>query len=264
MNNADFLAEIDLFQELPLDLCRLVAEFFETIDFEDDEVVFRVGDPSRHIFVVKTGAVVLFSDRKGEVVGLKARVEPGGVFGEVGVLQGSGRTLSARSSGSTTLLRLSGASLLELAHGYDSLALKLSKTALTYSFENRSSQAELARRREARVRIGCPAELRMESHEPLPIQVENLSMGGVCLSGLPEGWDIEKGAALSIGIDPATALFSAHGRVAWRKNDRLGIAFTETPPDHELRIAGALHRLLGRLDIVGEQTVLLPQVEPPA
>ncbi|MCH7666446.1 MAG: cyclic nucleotide-binding domain-containing protein [Acidobacteria bacterium] len=114
MDNADFLAEIDLFRELPPDLRELVSELFQERAFEDDEIVFRVGDTSNHIFVVRFGAVVLFTDAVGEVVALKARIEPGKLFGEVGVLQGTGRTLSARASGATTLLQLDGRSLLDL------------------------------------------------------------------------------------------------------------------------------------------------------
>ncbi len=245
MTNADFLDNLDLFQELPTDLRRLVSELFGEEHFEDDQIVFRAGDPSRHLYVVRTGAVVLFSDRVGEVVALKARVETGSVFGEVGVLEGAGRTLSARASGPTTLLVLDGRSLLELAGAYDGLALRLSKVALRYSFENHSSRIELARRREARIRVGAQIELRIERREPVTATLENLSLGGACLAGLPENWSPDQASRVSLAIDRETALVSVRARVAWRKNDRIGIAFTETFDDHEMRVANALHRLTG-------------------
>ena len=247
MDNADFLAEIDLFRELPPDLRELVSELFEERVFEDDEIVFRVGDSSNHIFVVRFGAVVVFSDTVGEVVELKARIKPGGVFGEVGVLQGSGRTLSARASGVTTLLLLDGRSLLDLAGADEELAFRLSKISLRYSFENRSSKVELASRTEARIRLGSAIELRMEGSEAIPVTLENLSLGGACLSGLPADWDIGEGNLMSLAVDPQTTLLSIYGRVAWRRPGRLGIAFTETLPDHEIRVAGTLHRLTDAL-----------------
>lgn len=245
MNNTDFLNEIDLFRELPPDLRTLVIELFEEIQVPDDRVLFHVEDPSEHLFVVKSGAVDLYSDTVGEAVELKARVGAGGVFGEVGVLQGSGRTLSARASGDTTLLRLRGESLLELARAYEELATRLSKVALRYSFENQASRVELARRKEARIRVGSVVEMRIEGRDPVPVVLENLSLGGACVSGLPVDWEVDESTLMSFAVEPHTTLLNFYGRIDWRKNDRLGIAFTETLPDHEMRVAGTLFRLTG-------------------
>ncbi len=247
MDNVDFLAEIDLFRGLPPDLRDLVSELFQERTLEDDEIVFRVDDSSNHIFVVKFGAVVLFSDTVGEVVALKARIEPGKLFGEVGVLQGTGRTLSARASGATTLLQLDGRSLIDLAKGYEELAFRLSKIALRYSFENRSSKIELARRAEARIRLGAAVELCIEGDEPIPVALENLSLGGACVSGLPADWDIGEWTLMSFAVASRTTLLSVYGRVVWRRIGRLGIAFTETLPDHEIRVAGAVQLLTDAL-----------------
>lgn len=245
MTDADFLDQIDLLQELPPDLRSLVGALFEEKRYDDDQIVFRVGDPSTHLYVVKEGSVALFSDSIGEVVELKARVQPQGVFGEVGVLQGSGRTLSARASGPTTLLLLSGESLLELARSYEELALRLSKVALEYSFENRSSHVELARRKEARIRVGQAIELRVEGRESETVVLENLSLGGACIAGLPSNWDVGPETLVAFAVDSYASLFTVFGRVAWRRGDRLGLAFTSTTSDHEMRVAGALARLTG-------------------
>lgn len=247
MEKTDFLAELALFRDLPADLRQLVSTLFEDVAVEDDALVFRTGDAGEYVFAVREGQVVLFTDRVGEPVELKARIGPGEVFGEVAVLQGGGRTLTARAVGPTRLLRLEGRKLLELAGAHEELALRLSKIALGYSFENRSSKAELARRKEARVRLGARVELRTEGKEPIAVVLENLSLGGASLSGLPIGWEIEESRLISIGVDPRTALLSVYARVAWRKQDRLGIAFTRTLADHPLRVAGALHRLTGLL-----------------
>ena len=245
LNNADFLAQTDLFLNLPPDLRPLVSQLFQERSFADDEIVFRIGGPSDHIFVVKAGAIVLFTYTIGEPVTLKARVEPGGLFGEVGVLQRTGRTLSARASGATVLLELDGHSLLELAGAYDELALRLSKIALRYSFMNRSSAAELGRRREARIRIAAAVDLRIGGEGSIPVTLDNLSLGGVCLAGLPEGWDLSEGALMSFVADQDEALLSVYGRVVWRKSRRLGVAFTETLPDHETMVSAALQHLIG-------------------
>lgn len=243
MTNADFLLGLDLFRDLPRDLRDLVCALFLEVDYADDAFVFRVGEAAEHVFVVRQGEVVLFSDTVGEPVELKARIGPGAIFGEVAVLQGTGRTLSARAVQATRLLRLEGRSLLELAGAYEELALRLSKIALRYSFENQASRAELARRKEARVRLGAWIELRAQGGASIPACLENLSVGGACLSGLPAGWEADESCLYSFGVDRETALLSFHARVAWHRSDRLGIAFTRTLPDHELRVAGSLHRL---------------------
>lgn len=244
MTPAEFLLQLDLFRALPTDLRDVVADLFLEQSFDDDEVVFRAGDPATELYVVRAGSVSLYTDRVGEAVGLKARLEPGDMFGEVGVLEGGERSLSARASGPATLLSMHGESLIELARAYDTLAFELSKIAIRYSFDNQAAKAELGRRKEVRVKVCREVELRVAGSTPLPVVLENLSIGGACIVGLPASWDFEPSQTLSFGTEPTTALFSVRGRVTWRKRDRLGIAFTDTAEDHEMRIAGALFALL--------------------
>ena len=59
MNSADFLLQLDLFRELPADLRGVVSELFLEQEFDDDEIVFRAGDPATDLFVVRSGAVSL-------------------------------------------------------------------------------------------------------------------------------------------------------------------------------------------------------------
>jgi hypothetical protein len=141
-----------------------------------------------------------------------------------------------------------GDSVIKLAQAYDALAFQLSKVAMRYSFENRAAKLELGRRKEARIKVSREVELRVAGRPALPVILENLSVGGACLEGLPAAWDIEPSESMSFGLDPTRALFTAHGRVTWRKRGRLGIAFSDSGDEHELRIAAALYTLLKKAD----------------
>lgn len=244
MKHAELLSQVEIFKGLPETRKGLLAEQVREHRFEDLEIVFRAGDASDCLYVVASGAVALWADTVGEPIDLRARIEPAGVFGEVGVLEGSPRSLTARASGPTTLLLLDGADLIRLAKAEEPLARELCRVAIGYSLENQAARAQLARRKEARIRVDQPVELRLAGRKPMPVFLENLSLGGACLRGVPEDWRLGVHELLSVGIDPMVALFSVHGRIAWRSADRVGISFTQTPEDHESRIARVLERLI--------------------
>lgn len=62
------------------------------------ELIFEQGDPSSEMYGVVSGAVELIRD--GNVV---ARVEADGTFGEMGIIDGSARSLTAVAAEATTI-----------------------------------------------------------------------------------------------------------------------------------------------------------------
>ncbi len=242
-NRLDLLNRIELFDSLSEDWKYYLCERFREVRLEDDDFVYRAGEASTDLYVLVDGGVALFTDTPGEPVVLRTRIEPGTLFGEVGVLDGSPRSLSARAEGATTVLRLDGNDLVATARAHEDMAQTLCQIAIGKALENRAAQAELARRREVRIRIGYPVEVRTE-FDRFSSVLENLSLGGLCLHGVPQGWQMGDSGKMAIHLDPAAPLLRFEGTIAWRKKDRAGVVFTRTVEDHEFRVARTIHRLV--------------------
>jgi CRP-like cAMP-binding protein len=70
-------------------------------DLEDGEYLFRAGDPGDAMYGVVEGTIdITIGDLAVE------RVAPGGVLGEMAVLESEPRTASARASGATLVARI--------------------------------------------------------------------------------------------------------------------------------------------------------------
>lgn len=70
--------------------------------FKDGDVIFREGDPSDSAFVIAAGRVELTKASDREPVQL-ARLKTGETFGEMGILDGSGRSATATAVGTVKL-----------------------------------------------------------------------------------------------------------------------------------------------------------------
>lgn len=239
----ELLEKVELFRQLPNTWRHLVEELLQEEHFDEDEIIFHAGDPATCVYIVDFGKVALYTDTIGEPIQLRAMIGQGTVFGELGVLEGSRRCLSARAAEATGLLRLDGAELLRLAKAHEDFARELCQVAIGYASSNEAARAELVRRKEARIRIGSKVEVRVQGQEPVPVVLENLSLGGACLSGLPEDWHLDEGTPMALATDPTMALVRVHAKIMWRKDDQAGLSFTQTFDDHEIKIAGVVHRL---------------------
>lgn len=239
----ELVEKVELFRRLPDTWKRLVVELLEEEHFDEDEIIFQAGDPADCVYIVELGNIVLYTDTVGEPIQQRAQLKRGSVFGELGVLEGSRRCLSARATEASALLRLDGTELLRLAKAHDDFARELCQVAIGYASSNVAARAELARRKEARIKIGRRVEVRVQGRDALPVVLEDLSLGGACLSGVPDNWQIDESVPVAMATDPTTALFRVHASIQWRKDDLVGLCFTRTFDDHQIKIAGAVHRL---------------------
>lgn len=73
--------------------------------FEHGRVVFTQGDNGDAAFVVESGEVAIFKDIEGETIKL-GTIKPGGIFGEMAVIDGSPRMATAIAEGHTILVRV--------------------------------------------------------------------------------------------------------------------------------------------------------------
>ncbi len=65
--------------------------------------LFEEDDPSDGVFLVLNGSVEIVKKISGEREAVLATVGPGDYFGEMGVIDGCGRSAGARTSGETDL-----------------------------------------------------------------------------------------------------------------------------------------------------------------
>lgn len=73
--------------------------------YEDGEIIFREGDDSREMYVVKEGEVaVVKASRRGEIE--LARLRKGDFVGEMSLLESLPRSATARARGKTKLLAI--------------------------------------------------------------------------------------------------------------------------------------------------------------
>jgi CRP-like cAMP-binding protein len=79
--------------------------------FEDGEMIFREGEESSEMFVLRSGKVEILKDIGGHQARL-AVLERGSFFGEMSLLEGLPRSASARAIGKAMLLVLRPGSLL--------------------------------------------------------------------------------------------------------------------------------------------------------
>lgn len=238
-----FLKSIDLFSDLPDKWLRLADVLFEERTCDADEIVFRAGDPAEALYIVESGQVTVFSDTVGEPVTLMARIGVSELFGEIGVLEDSPRSASARASETTRLLCLARADLISLARVDSGLRRKLAQLAVARSLSDQA-KLEVGQRREMRIKVGCDVLVRIDNRPAMIAFLENLSAGGAFLRGIPEALRMGPSVGLSISVPGGEQLLTVGGKVAWRRDANLGVTFVETARDHRRRVARTLEILL--------------------
>lgn len=84
------LRNVPLFEDLTAEELGLLADRSATPSLAAHQHVFREGDPSDGLYVIESGAVAIVRDRLGEPMQRLARLGPGGLFGQMGLLEEEG------------------------------------------------------------------------------------------------------------------------------------------------------------------------------
>ncbi len=222
----DFLRGISLFKDLDdAQLARLAA--LAIVERHAAyELIFREGDPVDAFYIVQEGLVTVFRDEQGKPQQVMARLEPGGFFGEMGLLNDKARRYaSARTAAPAVLLRVEKPDLIELLRDNPALELKLRAEVIRRHGMNVSALLGLAGQRDVRIRLGVPAVIELDDGTQLSVMLENLSLGGVGLSGVPASWQTGLPLSFRLGRPGEPAILDVNGNVSWREGDTVGIAF---------------------------------------
>lgn len=240
------LRQVRLFSDLEdSELQRLAGEFSEVL-LPAGHRIFRHGDPADAFYIVRDGSVALYTDRTGQPLQLQARLGPGEFFGEVGLFDTAQRSSSARTGDTSRLLMIPKDELLAFLDDHPEVAIKLQIAAARRHTQNVSVALDLGQRQEVRIRLGQEIEMEPQEGKPLPVWIENLSLGGLCLRGGPSVWERHWTVRFTLRLEDL--ILPVTGRIAWRQGDTVGIAFLRGDDQHDERVQKLLRKLLQRLN----------------
>jgi CRP-like cAMP-binding protein len=109
---ATLLAKSEVFGVLNRRDREWLIERLQLEQFAAGELVLREGDRSDGFYLIKSGEVEIFSERKGYV--FINKLKSGEFFGEIAALTGHARSASVRALGPCEILRLNGKDMQEL------------------------------------------------------------------------------------------------------------------------------------------------------
>lgn len=241
----DFLRKISLFVDLDdAQLDRLAGVVKEELH-PAYKLIFREGDGVDAFYLVREGMVTVFRDVPGKPQQVLARLEEGGFFGEMGLLNDKARRYaSARTAAPTVLLRVEKPDLVQILAGNPGLELKFRAEVIRRHGMNVSALLGLAGQRDVRIRLGVDTVMEMEDGTRLSVILENLSLGGVGLSGVPFTWQTGQPVRFRLGLAGEPDVLDVRGTVTWREGDTIGIAFAPEAAGDALLVQRALRRFL--------------------
>lgn len=229
MRLREFLRNVSLFTDLEESQLARVETCVREEQHPAKRIIFREGDPVDAFYLVQDGLVTVFREATGKPLQVLARLEPGGFFGEMGLLNDRARRFaSARTALPSKLLRIERHDLLELLAANPGLELKFRAEVVKRHGMNVSALLSLAGQRDVRIRLGVDAVVDLEDGTRLPVVLENLSLGGVGLSRVPASWKRGTSVRCTLGQRDEPGILPIDGTVIWREEDTVGIAFLGT------------------------------------
>ena len=99
--DVEALKNIPLFAEVPDDKLTKVATFATLESAVEGKTIIREGGYANDLYAIEDGTVEV--ERDGEIV---AKLGPGDVFGEQGLLEKQARTATVRATSSVRLIRI--------------------------------------------------------------------------------------------------------------------------------------------------------------
>ena len=125
MDKAAYLRRVPIFCNLGPEALTRLAEIAHPQHYRKGQIIFYRGDPGTSMYVLLTGAVELTlpSETGSEV--LVARLGPGDHFGELAVLDGQPRYVTALAAEDTQVLAIARSQLMEFLQGQGHASLQV-------------------------------------------------------------------------------------------------------------------------------------------
>jgi len=239
--NETALRAVEIFRDLGEDELRQLADLFVEVSVPAGSVVFRRRDGAGAFYVIRQGRVVLLEDVPGKRPQAFAELGPGEYFGELGIHDEQTGTVSARTGETSRILEITKEDLLRFIESHPSVALRLRMAAARRPRPIRLGAPVDERRRE-RVLVEKTVVLMLDDSTSQLTKIENLTIDGLCLCGIPAAWD-QAGLDVRFHLGIGAGLLQLGGRIVWRQDDRVGIQFTQKSRSHAMKIHWALRQL---------------------
>jgi uncharacterized membrane protein len=106
MVDTEFFSRISIFEKLPEETLQMVAALWKPLTREAGQLIFRKGEPSQAMYVVRRGkiGITVWTEDNEEVT--LAVLHEGDFFGELGLFDGSPRTANAKAIERVDLLEM--------------------------------------------------------------------------------------------------------------------------------------------------------------
>lgn len=238
------LRQIALFRDLENSDLEHLAEHFMPLAVSEGEIIFREGDPPTAFYIIVEGQIALFRDAVGKPVQLLTRLQAGDFFGEMGLFEDAHRAASAQASLPCQLMRIGRDALLSFLEDQPILTLRLQMAAARRHSANVAAALELGQRKVLRIKIDQQVLLTPESGNKRLVVLENLSPVGLCMSRAPSEWQPE--AMVRFRLTKGWDELALMGRIAWRRGDAVGIAFTQRTAEQDAKVQATLRKMLGQ------------------
>lgn len=84
----------------------MASQVLERRTYQEGDRIFKEGDDGNFAYLVQSGAVEIFKESEGKIITM---VGPGGIFGEMALIDNKPRAASARAAGGTTVIMINRA-----------------------------------------------------------------------------------------------------------------------------------------------------------
>jgi CRP/FNR family cyclic AMP-dependent transcriptional regulator len=122
VQETDLLRKIPMLAKLDASKLKLLAFTSEILTFEDNDIIFHVGDAADCAFVIMEGAVDILTDTEnGPIVELT--LQQNQLFGELALLNGVPRNATLRAQGKIKIMKITADMFLTLLTENSALAL---------------------------------------------------------------------------------------------------------------------------------------------
>ena len=97
MPDTTFFRETLLFGELPEDVLEAIVSEAHDRNLQRGDIIFREDDPPDELYIVLSGRIAIVNKSIDGRESMVALMEPGDLFGEMGLFDGKGRSAQARA-----------------------------------------------------------------------------------------------------------------------------------------------------------------------
>lgn len=143
---AYFLKNLPVFSELSPRALAILEDLVHVRNYKSHETIFEEGDPGSGMYMVRSGAVKVYSRKQNGSEEELTKLGPGDFFGETTLTAPAPRSASAKTMETTELVGLFRADILELAEKKPSVSSSI-LLGLTRIVSERLQAASLEIRR---------------------------------------------------------------------------------------------------------------------